>query len=44
MKNPNKKQADMLLPVSPKVGLGNNCSVFNDYDFPDREFFAFVFF
>ena len=23
-----KKQADMILPVSPKVSLGNNCPVF----------------
>ena len=29
---PNRKQADMVLPVSPKVGLGNNYSTLNVYD------------
>ena len=25
MKKQNNKQANMVLPVSPKVGVGNNC-------------------
>ena len=31
IKNQIKKQAVMVLPVSPKVGLGNNCSMLNVY-------------
>ena len=27
-----KKQTDMVLPVSPKVGLGNNCPLLHIYD------------
>ena len=29
LKKPNKKQTDMVLPVSSKVGLGNNCPMLN---------------
>ena len=36
IKKPNKKQADMVLPVSPKVGLGNNCPLLNVYDVVPR--------
>ena len=28
----NKKQTDMVLLISPKVGLGNNCFMLNVYD------------
>ena len=28
----NQKQADMVLPVSPKVGLGNNFPMLSVYD------------
>ena len=31
-----KKQADMVLPVSPKVGLDNNCPKFNVNDVVPR--------
>ena len=32
----NKKQADMVLPVSPKAVLGNNCPLLNVYDVVPR--------
>ena len=32
MKSPNKKQADIIVPVFPKVGLGNNYTMLNVYD------------
>ena len=32
IKNQNKKQVDMVLPVSPTVGLGNNCPLLNIYN------------
>ena len=35
-KKPNKKQTDLTLPVSPKVGLGNNCPVLDVYDVVPR--------
>ena len=36
IRNQIKKQADMLLPVSPKMGLGNICSMLNVYDVVPR--------
>ena len=35
-KKPNKKQADMVLQVSPKVSLGNKCPMLNVYDVVPR--------
>ena len=32
LKKANKKQADMVLPVSPKVSPGNNCPILNICD------------
>ena len=32
LKKSNKKQADMVLPVSLEVGLGYNCPMLNVYD------------
>ena len=29
LKKTNKKQTDLVLPLSPKVGLGNNCPMLN---------------
>ena len=35
-KKTNKKQTEMVLPVSPKVGLGSNCAMLNVYDVVPR--------
>ena len=35
-KKPKKKQANIVLPVSAKVGLGKNCPMLNVYDVVSR--------